>query len=125
MKLNLKLEVIFCFCKSLDVSGGYSPSMLSSIRQSVIATNVCKIQQGAAYNNIDFKELFYLATLGGSQGILSSNLGLTIYSVSFFLKIFTNPWLSFSNQALMFFPDTILYLHIRQPYIHPEVLSPH
>ncbi|XP_033625057.1 guanine deaminase-like [Asterias rubens] len=50
-----------------DVSGGYSPSMLSSIRQSVIATNVHKMQQGAAYNSIDYKELFYLATLGGSQ----------------------------------------------------------
>ena len=47
--------------------------MLSSIRQSVIATNVHKMQQGAAYNSIDYKELFYLATLGGSQGTSSNN----------------------------------------------------
>ncbi|XP_038058166.1 guanine deaminase-like isoform X2 [Patiria miniata] len=50
-----------------DVSGGYTPSMLGSIRQSVIASNVQECQQRNGYRSVDFKEMFYLATLGGSK----------------------------------------------------------
>ncbi|XP_022106133.1 guanine deaminase-like isoform X2 [Acanthaster planci] len=50
-----------------DVSGGYTPSMLGSIRQSVIASNVQECQQRNSYRSVDFKGMFYLATLGGSK----------------------------------------------------------
>ena len=50
-----------------DVSGGYSPSILSVIRQAVIASNLLHFQNPEKYAPLSFKEIFAVATLGGSQ----------------------------------------------------------
>eukprot|EP00057_Strongylocentrotus_purpuratus_P003807 XP_003727405.1 PREDICTED: guanine deaminase [Strongylocentrotus purpuratus] len=52
-----------------DVSGGYNPSMFGAIRDAITATNVQSIQHlpEHPYRHLDFKEVFQIATLGGSQ----------------------------------------------------------
>lgn len=51
----------------VDVSGGYSPSMLDAIRYAVQVSNTLSTIKDN-YEPIDFREAFRLATLGGSQG---------------------------------------------------------
>ncbi|KAK6195970.1 hypothetical protein SNE40_001285 [Patella caerulea] len=53
-----------------DIAGGYSPSMLNAIRQTVQVSNTHAIlaeKDGKEYKPLNFKEVFRLATLGGSQ----------------------------------------------------------
>ncbi|KAI8905956.1 hypothetical protein EDD86DRAFT_193601 [Gorgonomyces haynaldii] len=54
-----------------DVAGGYSPSILDAMRQSIIASKVVHIQareQGhETPQPLSFSEAFYLATLGGAK----------------------------------------------------------
>ena len=54
----------------LDVSGGESPSMLVAIRDCVKASNVVSFGKSDGFKPLSFKEAFFLATLGGSQGEL-------------------------------------------------------
>jgi guanine deaminase len=64
-----------------DVSGGYSPSMLSAIRHARIASIEIARNQGHEGEKVmdkalTFDELFYLATLGGAQVLgLSDKIG--------------------------------------------------
>ena len=51
-----------------DVSGGESPSMLVAIRDCVKASNVVSFGKSDGFKPLSFKEAFFLATLGGSQG---------------------------------------------------------
>ena len=55
---------------SSDVSGGESPSMLVAIRDCIKASNVLSFGKSKDYKPLNFKEAFFLATLGGSQGKL-------------------------------------------------------
>ncbi|XP_050413739.1 guanine deaminase [Patella vulgata] len=53
-----------------DIAGGYSPSMLNAIRQTIQISNTHAIlaeKDGEKYKPLSFKEVFRLATLGGSQ----------------------------------------------------------
>lgn len=49
-----------------DVAGGYSPSILDAIRQSITASKTTFINSNE-FQPLDFKEAFYLATLGGAK----------------------------------------------------------
>ena len=61
------VDVIF-FNYLLDVSGGESPSMLLAIRDCVKASNVTSFSKSEGFKALSYKEAFFLATLGGSQG---------------------------------------------------------
>ena len=59
-----------------DVAGGYSPSMLSAIRNAVITSKALRMQTLASSTPgtadadlIDWKEAFYLATMGGAAAL--------------------------------------------------------
>ena len=54
----------------IDVSGGYSPSILNAIRCAVHTSNTVKLNQQTdnEYKSLDHKDAFRLATLGGAQG---------------------------------------------------------
>ncbi|XP_041082620.1 guanine deaminase-like [Polyodon spathula] len=49
-----------------DVSGGYSPSMLDAMRRALDTSKALTIQT-SGYETLTYKEVFRLATLGGSQ----------------------------------------------------------
>ncbi|KAK1176036.1 guanine deaminase isoform X1 [Acipenser oxyrinchus oxyrinchus] len=51
-----------------DVSGGYSPSMLDAIRRALDTSKALTIQT-SGYETLTYKEVFRLATLGGSQAL--------------------------------------------------------
>ncbi|NP_034396.1 guanine deaminase [Mus musculus] len=58
-----------------DVAGGYSYSMLDAIRRAVMVSNVLLINK-VNEKNLTLKEVFRLATLGGSQALgLDSEIG--------------------------------------------------
>lgn len=50
-----------------DIAGGYAPSMLDAIRQSIIASKVTAMQTDNVYKTLSYEEAFFLATLGGAQ----------------------------------------------------------
>lgn len=61
-----------------DVSGGYSPSMLDAIRQTVIASKLVSIGHGSdaagvaldvAHDALTYAEAFHLATVGGAESL--------------------------------------------------------
>eukprot|EP00743_Colponemidia_sp_Colp-15_P011110 GILK01012343.1.p1 GENE.GILK01012343.1~~GILK01012343.1.p1 ORF type:complete len:464 (-),score=36.64 GILK01012343.1:237-1628(-) len=52
-----------------DVAGGYSPSMLSSMRNCVIASLALATQRQDNNLKIDFREAFSLATIGGARAL--------------------------------------------------------
>lgn len=56
------------------MSGGESPSMLVAIRDCVKASNVISFDKSTGFKPLNFQEAFFLATLGGSQGKLSTKL---------------------------------------------------
>ncbi|RXM27579.1 Guanine deaminase [Acipenser ruthenus] len=51
-----------------DVSGGYSPSMLDAMRRALDTSKALTIQT-SGYETLTYKEVFRLATLGGSQAL--------------------------------------------------------
>lgn len=55
------------FWSIVDVAGGYSASMLDAIRKTMIMSNGLKINK-INEEGLTIKEVFRLATLGGSQG---------------------------------------------------------
>lgn len=52
---------------TVDVAGGYSASMLDAIRRAVMVSNILLINK-INEKSLTLKEVFRLATLGGSQG---------------------------------------------------------
>ena len=62
-----KNNFVICWV-CLDVSGGESPSILVAIRDCIKASNVLSFGKSEGYKPLSFKEAFFLATLGGSQG---------------------------------------------------------
>lgn len=60
------LAVISEFSSIINLSG-YSPSMLNAIRNALVTGTVHTCYNGAA--SLNFKEAFFLATVGGSQVI--------------------------------------------------------
>ncbi|KAL0780400.1 hypothetical protein CaCOL14_001735 [Colletotrichum acutatum] len=50
-----------------DSGGGFSSSMLDSIRQAIIASNAREVMSGGKDKAISLDEVFYLSTLGGAQ----------------------------------------------------------
>jgi cytosine/adenosine deaminase-related metal-dependent hydrolase len=57
-----------CFIlPTVDVAGGYSYSMLDAIRRAVMVSNILLINK-VNEKSLTIKEVFRLATLGGSQG---------------------------------------------------------
>eukprot|EP00026_Physarum_polycephalum_P007872 Phypoly_transcript_07942.p1 GENE.Phypoly_transcript_07942~~Phypoly_transcript_07942.p1 ORF type:complete len:486 (+),score=83.15 Phypoly_transcript_07942:96-1460(+) len=51
-----------------DVAGGYSPSLLETMRQAIAASNIIHLQHPET-KSLSWQEAFYLATVGGSQVI--------------------------------------------------------
>ncbi|KAL6053019.1 hypothetical protein STEG23_023190, partial [Scotinomys teguina] len=71
---NLSYCVGF-FSPTIDVAGGYSYSMLDAIRRAVMVSNVLLINK-VNEKSLTLKEVFRLATLGGSQALgLDSEIG--------------------------------------------------
>ena len=54
----------------LDVSGGYSPSILDAMRQAIQTSLILGMNKPKDYKPITYKEAFFLATRGGSQGVV-------------------------------------------------------
>lgn len=52
-----------------DVSGGYSPSMLVTIRHCISTSSALKITQKDYGDALTWRNAFYLATLGGSEAL--------------------------------------------------------
>lgn len=50
-----------------DSGGGFSSSMLDSIRQAIIASNAREVLSGGAEKALNLQQVFHLATLGGAQ----------------------------------------------------------
>ncbi|OHE98580.1 guanine deaminase [Colletotrichum orchidophilum] len=50
-----------------DSGGGFSSSMLDSIRQAIIASNAREVMSGGTDKALSLDEVFYLSTLGGAQ----------------------------------------------------------
>ncbi|WYZ33830.1 hypothetical protein EsH8_I_000106 [Colletotrichum jinshuiense] len=50
-----------------DSGGGFSSSMLDSIRQAVIASNAREVMSGGKDKSLSLDEVFYLSTLGGAR----------------------------------------------------------
>lgn len=53
---------------SVDVAGGYSPSILDAMRRTLDTSKTLTIQD-PQHQTLTFEEVFRLATLGGSEGI--------------------------------------------------------
>ena len=51
----------------VDVSGGYSPSMLDAMRTAIHTSNMWTIND-RSHKPITHREAFMMATYGGSQG---------------------------------------------------------
>lgn len=75
-----------------DVSGGYSPSMLSAVRNAVVASKALRMQsisKGLSLKEADkdllnWKEALYLATQGGAQALgiqVKFNIFLSYYLI--------------------------------------------
>jgi len=60
-----------------DVSGGYSSSIIEAMRHAIITSKVIAMKD-PNYKPLDFKDVFYLATLGGSQGYWKMKLKLIL-----------------------------------------------
>ncbi len=59
-----------------DVSGGYSPAILDSIRQAIIASKALHIGSPDTQPPLNFRQGLYLATVGGSRTLgLSDKIG--------------------------------------------------
>jgi guanine deaminase len=52
-----------------DIAGGYSPSILNSCRDAVIASLSLQQQNPKESYSIDYMQAFYLATLGGAEAL--------------------------------------------------------
>ncbi|KAF4139979.1 Amidohydrolase family [Phytophthora infestans] len=55
-----------------DIAGGYSPSMLRAIQTCVLTIKALEIQEGtsgAPTQPFDFKDAFWLATMGGAKAL--------------------------------------------------------
>ena len=59
-------------CQTTDVSGGHSPSMLDAIRQCITASTVMAFSKTECYKSLTHKDAFQLATLGGSEGMVTN-----------------------------------------------------
>ncbi|CAI5786853.1 guanine deaminase [Podarcis lilfordi] len=73
-----------------DVAGGYSASMLDAIRKAIMVSNIIHINKEDE-TCLTLKEVFQLATLGGSQGWAS---------LSFGVKTEANPWARYCDWEL-------------------------
>lgn len=51
-----------------DVSGGYTASILEAMRHSILMSKCLKMKD-PDYEPLSYKEVFYLGTLGGAEGI--------------------------------------------------------
>lgn len=65
--LIIQLIRLLFILSTTDVAGGYSSSMLDAIRRAVMVSNILLINKINA-KSLTLKEVFRLATLGGSQG---------------------------------------------------------
>jgi len=84
-----------------DISGGYSPSMLQSTRDAVIASHSIEHCDSSGDHAIDYRHAFYLATLGGAIALgLSHRIGTLAVGMEFDAFIFA------SDTNTIIFEDT-------------------
>ena len=54
---------------TVDLSGGYSPSVFSAIRTSIDASKAVSFNRHDGYKTVSHHEALYMATLGGARGL--------------------------------------------------------
>ncbi|CAG7729671.1 unnamed protein product [Allacma fusca] len=57
-----------------DVSGGYSPSILDTMRHAILNAKTIQMTQNESYQSLTYKEALYLATLGGAEALAIENV---------------------------------------------------
>ncbi|XP_069122599.1 guanine deaminase-like [Argopecten irradians] len=50
-----------------DISGGYSSSILNAMRAAICTSNTIAILKGPNYRQLDYREVFKMATIGGAE----------------------------------------------------------
>jgi len=60
------------------VSGGYSPSILDAMRFATTVSNILSLTKPKSYKSLTTKEVFFMATLGGAQGMYSYTVFILI-----------------------------------------------
>lgn len=59
-----------------DVSGGYNPSMLDAMRFAMTVSNVLSLSKSDTYKPLNYRDAFFMATLGGAQALgISDKVG--------------------------------------------------
>ncbi|KAE9015662.1 Guanine deaminase [Phytophthora fragariae] len=56
-----------------DIAGGYSPSMLRAIQTCVLAIKALEMRDDTSGQPFDFKDAFWLATMGGAKALRLEN----------------------------------------------------
>ena len=65
------------------MSGGYSPSLLDAMRFAITVSNVLSLTKPKSYKPLTVKDVLFMATLGGAQGIL-----FTLHMLIFLLNLY-------------------------------------
>lgn len=75
------------------MSGGYGHSLMDAMRQA-LSVSICISFNKEGYKPMDFKNVFYLATLGGAQGKIQTMFNQTINwkSMIFSIGIRSKNW---------------------------------
>ncbi len=61
------------------MSGGYHPSVLSALRMAVSVSKALQFGREEEENHISHHEAFFMATLGGAQGMNHSIISMQLY----------------------------------------------
>ena len=70
-----------------DISGGYNPSMLDAMRFAMTVSNVLSLSKSDTYKPLNYRDAFFMATMGGAQGSFFS-----------FLFFFSTAYTQFGNE---------------------------
>lgn len=50
------------------MSGGFNPSILDAMRFAITVSNILSLSKSEDYKPLNFKDVFFMSTLGGAQG---------------------------------------------------------
>jgi hypothetical protein len=64
---HVNIQILNTALKFPDMSGGYGHSLMDAMRQA-LSVSICISFNKEGYKPLDFKNVFFLATLGGAQG---------------------------------------------------------
>ena len=70
MTKRVMIILVFSMILHSDISAGYSPSMFNAMRVAIHASKALSLTVNETdYQPLTHHEAFYLATLGGAQGL--------------------------------------------------------